>query len=168
MAIQKLIKVNTDGSQQEYVGKTVSGGAGDVGEFPVLDAAGRLDNSMMPVGLGADSITATTGEALSAGDFVYISAAGLAFKADADAIAKAAVGYVIAGFGSGAVATIYFDDQNTGLAGLTVGSKYYLSQTAGAITLISPTATGSISQSVGVATSATSLRVRIGEPIIRA
>lgn len=39
---------------------------------PALDASGRLDSSVMPVGIGADTATIQTSEALASGDYVNI------------------------------------------------------------------------------------------------
>ena len=89
-------------------------------------------------------------------------------KADATAIGKKAVGYVLTSVPNAANATVYFDESNTALTGLTPGSTYYLSPTAGIATTTAPTAAGQIVQELGVATSATSIHVNIKEPIIRA
>lgn len=168
MAVKKLINLNTNGTQQEYSGVTTSAGAGSSGEIPALDSAGKLDVTMMPVGFGQDAITATAAEALSAGDFVYFNGSGGVLKADATAIAKQARGYVIAAVANAATATVYFDDSNTSVTGLTPGSTYYLSATSGGITTTPTTTTGQIVQEVGFATTATLLRVNIQEPVIRA
>jgi len=164
----KLLKQNTNGTKQEYPGLIASLGVGSAGEFPVGDAAGKLDSSWMPVGFGVDAVTATAGEALAAGDMVYFDSAGEVFKADATAIGKAARGYVNASVSMGASATVYFDDSNTGKTGLTAGATYYLSSASpGAIVTTPPTTATHIVQEIGFATSATNLRVNIQEPIIR-
>jgi hypothetical protein len=168
MAVHKLIQVNTNGTQQEYAGKSTSAGSGDAGEFVTLDAAGKLDASLLPNGVGADANTLTSGEALSAGDFVYITAGGTVLKADCTAIGKAARGYVLAAVANAAPATVYFDESNNVLTGLTPGATYYMHSTAGGVTSTPTTTTGQIVQEVGFATSATSLHVNIQEPIIRA
>lgn len=49
-----------------------SAGAGDSGKLPSLDGSGKLDNSFMPVGIGADTAAIATSETLAAGDFVNI------------------------------------------------------------------------------------------------
>ncbi len=63
----------------------------------VLDSAGKIDQSMMPNGVGADAVTLVAGEALVAGNFVYINGSGQVMKADATAIGKKAVGYLVIG-----------------------------------------------------------------------
>lgn len=169
MAVHKVIQISSGGVRSEYAGLNASAGAGSASEFIIADAAGKLDVTFLPTGVGADSVTLTTGEAVSAGDMVYISAAGLVFKADASAAAKAAMGFVIAGFLISTSATVYFDESNTGVTGLTVGSKYYLSgSTPGAVTTTAPTTSGYIVQEIGFATATTSLHVNLQSPITRA
>lgn len=168
MAQHKVIQISSTGSQSEYAGKASSSGAGDSGEFIVADATGKLDPTFLPTGVGADSISATAGEALSAGDFVYISGTGTVLKADATTPAKAARGYVVAAVSNAATATVFFDDSNGVLTGLTAGATYYLSSTPGGYTTTPTTTTGQIVQELGFATSATSMHVNIQEPITRA
>ena len=168
MAIKRLINVNTNGTQQEYSGVATSAGTGSADDIPRLDSNGRLDVSFMPTGFAQDAISATAGEALSAGNMVYFSGAGTVLKADATAIAKAARGYINSAVLNGATATVFFDDTNIGLTGLTAGATYYLDTTAGGVTTTPTTTTGQIVQEIGFATSATSLRVNVQEPIVRA
>ena len=165
----KIIKSNADGSQEEYAGKTQSTGAADAGEFPVLDGAGKLDITLFPDGIGEDAISITSGEALAAGDFVRIDATGNVVKAVAAGFATKAQGYVKDAVVSGQPATVFFDDELSGLSGLTPGARYFLSAaTAGAIDTVAPTANDQIVQPVGFAISATTLHVDIDEqPLIR-
>lgn len=166
----KLIESKPDGTQPEYIAPTVSAGASSAGEIPALDASGKLDVTMMPDGVGADIKSFTTAEAISAGDYIYITAAGELAKADATSIVKKAIGFAIEAAASGAACKIQFDDTNSNLSGLTPGAVYYLSDsTAGSLTTTAPTAAGSIVQQVGVALSATQLHSDISStPVIRA
>jgi len=168
MAVRKLIQVASTGAQSEYAGVATSSGAGDAGEFVILDASGKIATAQLPNGIGADAITATAGEALAAGDMVYISNTGTILKADATAPAKAARGYVLTAVSNAASATVYFDESNTSVSGLTPGATYYLSATAGGVTTTPTTTAGQIVQEVGFAVSATNLHVNIQEPITRA
>lgn len=168
MATHKVIQISSTGAQSEYAGKSTSAGAGDAGEFTILDGSGKLDITLMPNGVGADSITATAGEALAAGDFVYINGSGGVLKADATTFAKRAMGYVLASVLNAGTATVFFDESNSSLSGLTPGGMYYLSATSGLATLTSPTTSGQFVQELGIATSATSLHVNIKTPILRA
>ena len=102
--------------------------------------------SAVPAASGAQDDTGTAGEALTAGQAVYLSdgsgakVAGQWYKADsANAYSSTtpAVGMVPASIVSGSSGTIRQAGQVTGLAGLTIGADYYVG-TAGAITLTAP------------------------------
>lgn len=162
----KLILIEDTGVQKKYAGTVTSAGPSSIGEFPVLDSTGKLDVTVLPTGIGQDAVTATAGEALTAGNLVYFSATGTVLKADATAIAKQARGYVKTSFANGTTATVFFDDSNDAVTGLTPGATYYLSLTAGGVTTTPPTTTGQIVQEIGFASSATNLRVNIQEPIV--
>jgi hypothetical protein len=154
------------GKLTEVAGLAASAGAGDAGKIPQLDGAGRIDNSMMPVGLGADTQAITTSEALAAGDFVNIwnSSGAKARKADASTAGKEAHGFVLAAFGSGAVATVYFESTNTQVTGQTPGIVF-LSTTPGQATTTPPSTAGQVVQQIGLATSATSINFQFQLPI---
>jgi hypothetical protein len=154
------------GKLTEVAGLAASAGAGDAGKIPQLDGAGRIDNSMMPVGLGADTQAITTSEALAAGDFVNIwnSSGAKARKADASTAGKEAHGFVLAAFGSGAVATVYFESTNTQVTGQTPGIVY-LSTTPAQATTTPPSTAGQVVQQIGLATSATSINFQFQLPI---
>lgn len=166
MPAKRLINQATNGSQETYSGILTSAGAGSSGELPALDATGRLDTTMLPIGFGQDSVSATAGEALTAGDFVYFNGAGAVLKADATSLAKQAKGYVNANVLNAATATVFFDDSNTGLTGLTINVPYYLSLTPGLATTTAPSVATQIVQEVGFANSATNLRVAIQKPVL--
>lgn len=146
--------------------KASSSGAGDAGKIAQLDGTGRLDITMMPVGLGADTAVVTTSEALAAGDFVNIhnSTGAKARKADASTAGKEAHGFVLAAFGSGAAATVYFEGTNTQVSGQTPGNVF-LSTTPGLGTNVAPSASGNIVQRLGIATAATSVNFEAQQPI---
>lgn len=146
--------------------KATSAGAGDAGKIAQLDGTGRLDSTMMPVGLGADTAVVTTSEALAAGDFVNIhnSAGAKARKADASTVGKEAHGFVLAAFGSGAAATVYFEGTNTQVSGQTPGNVF-LSTTPGLGTNVAPSASGNTVQRIGIATAATSVNFEAQQPI---
>ena len=169
----KYIDLTTAGKKTQVVPISTSAGAADAGKMVQTDASGKLDNSLMPSGLGADSRTVVASEALNAGDLVnlYDNAGTINMrKADASQAnaAYAADGYVLAAVAAGGSGTCYFDDTISGLSGLTVGATYFLSATAGGITATAPTTAGQCVQSVGKAVSATELVFERGEPIILA
>lgn len=166
----KLIKKNVDGTQQEYLGADASNGAPDAGEFVKLNAAGKLDETMMPDGVGADQLSMVASEAVTAGDYLYITASGEVAKADASIIAKKAVCFATESVAAMSPVKVKFDDTNTFVAGLTPGVVYFLSDaTAGDVTDTAPTTAGSIVQQVGVALNATTIHSDIAAvPVIRA
>jgi hypothetical protein len=158
---------NSAGTITEVSTPTTSAGAGDSGKIPSLDAAGRLDNSFMPSGIGADTAAITASEALAAGDFVNIwnSTGAKVRKADASTSGKEAHGFVLASVSSSATATVYFEGTNTQVTGLTPGNVYLSSSTAGLATGTAPSGTGQTVQRLGVATSATSINFEAHLPI---
>lgn len=149
------------GKLKEVFSIQSSAGATDAGKVIAADSTGRIDSTFMPVGMGAETITATATEALTAGNFVnvYNNAGVISVrKADATTNSKPANGFVIAGFANAAVATVYMISQtNTAVTGLTVGAEYFLSTTPGAVASAPPSAAGNIVQFLGFANSATSL-----------
>jgi hypothetical protein len=156
----------------EVEGKQSSAGAGDAGKIVALDSSGKIDSSMMPVGIGAATKTALASENLSAGDIVNLynnSGTINARKADASGgTAKRANGFVLSAVTSGQNATVYLDGTITGLSSLTPGAAYFLSGTAGGVTTTAPTTATHICQKIGDAISTTEISVEIGEPIVRA
>lgn len=165
----KYLQLGTTGYPEEATFTDTSSGAADAGKGLALDPSGKLSSTVLPAGLGADSKSMTAGEALSAGNLVYIDATGKALKADANNIAKNAVGFVLASAAINAPVTVYFEGTITGLAGLTVGAMYFLSDTAtGGVTLTVPTVAGRIAQRIGFAISTTEINFEAGEPIKRA
>lgn len=169
MAGNKYIK-NNAGTLTEEAAIQSSAGAGDAGKIPALDAAGRLDNSMMPVGIGADTASILASENLAAGDFVNIynnAGTANARKADATTSGKEVHGFVLSAVTSGNNATVYFEGSNTQVTGQTPGTVF-LATTAGAATSTAPSGSGNVVQKLGVATAATSINFERGEPIVLA
>lgn len=161
----------TTGYHKEVSTVSTSAGAGDVGKIPGLDATGRLDTSLMPVGIGAETDVITASEALVAGDFVNIwdSTGAKARKADASVSGKEAHGFVLAAVASGAAATVYrMSQSNTQRTGMTPGQRQYLATTPGGCTPTPPSASGNVVQFLGVAVSATALDFFPGNPTILA
>ena len=163
----KYIK-NNSGQLAEVEATVTSSGAGNAGDIVALDASGKLDTTVLPTGIGAQTKLAATSENLSAGDLVNLyndSGTIKARKADASN-GRRAHGFVLASVTSPNNATVYLDGSITGLTGLTPGAIYYLSgSTAGAIVSTAPSTSGHISQEVGVALSATELHFEEQQPI---
>jgi len=150
-----------------------SAGVGDAGKIGALDATGRFDISMMPVGLGPEADSITAGENLAAGDFVNIysdSGAAKCRKADGSTSGKEAKGFVLAVATTGNPATVYRISQlNNQKTGMTPGAKQYLSASVPGGTQESvPTGTGQTLQLLGIAKSATEVVFAPADPIVLA
>lgn len=155
------------GVMTEVFGIQTSAGAADAGKIPALDSTGRIDNSMMPIGIGTDTNSIVASEALSAGDFVNVwDSAGTAKvrKTDATTAGKEANGFVLSAVASGAPATVYFEGTNTQVTGQTPG-KVFLGTTAGKATATVPSAPGNVVQQIGYAVSATAINFNAQVPV---
>lgn len=159
----------SSGQLSEVQPITSSAGAGDANKIPQTDSGGKLDITLMPNGLVAETTTAVASEALAAGDFVnFWNNAGTLNVRKADASggnAKKADGFVKSAVSSSATATVYYGNINDQVSGLTVGSIYYLSATPGGITTTAPSTSAHIVQRVGKAVSATQILVEIQDTI---
>ena len=170
-AANKVVKQTGDGIIAPAVlnAAASSAGVGDAAKIVQLDGTGRIDSTMMPVGIGADTATITASENLAAGDFVNIhnSTGAKVRKADATTAGKEAHGFVLGAVTSGNPATVYFEGTNTGITGATPG-VVYLHTTAGGFTATAPSGAGNAVQRVGVAVSATAINFEPHPPIILA
>jgi len=172
MAGNKYLK-NSSGQITEEAAIQTSAGAGDAGKIPALDSSGRLDTSMMPSGVGAETQTIVAYEDLAAGDFVNVFNDGgttKVRKADASGgNAKKADGFVLATVLTGANATVYYGNINNQLSGMTKGAVQYLSgSTPGARTETAPSTAAYIVQRLGKAVSATEMIVEVQDTIVLA
>lgn len=171
---QKIPALNASGVLDSTItnGKIVSGGAGDSGKLVMLDASGKIDVTVLPTAaISADTAVITTSEALLAGDLVNVyNTAGTANvrKADASTAGKEAHGFVLAPFGSGVSATVYFEGSNNQVTGQTPGLAYLSATTPGKTSATPATGTGKIVQVVGFVTSATNINFQSNLPIVLA
>jgi hypothetical protein len=159
------------GQISEIIALVVSGGAGDDGKLVALDATGKLDVSVLPTGVGADTSSIVSSEALADGDIVNVWDNGgtpKVRKADWSTAGKEGHGFVLAAVLSGAAATVYFEGSNGHLTGLTAGVQYGDPATPGRCTNVAPTAAGKVVQRVGFATSATNLNFQSEVPVLLA
>lgn len=167
MADKYIALIN--GVDQEVEGTVTGGTPTQAGDLVALDNSGRLDSSVLPVGVGADVFVTTAFETLAAGAFVYIRPDGSAANASGNSGGNAAIGFVLAGSAAAAPATVYFDGQNNALTGLTPGARYYLSDsTPGAATATPVVGAGKIHQFLGRAISATTISFEADDFIVRA
>jgi hypothetical protein len=147
---------NNGGNLIEVTGLTTSTGAPDATKIVQTDSSGKLDITLMPTGIGAETASILASENLSAGNVVEIyNNAGTANVRKADASnGRLAKGFVLSSVTSGQNATVYLEGTVTGLTGLTAGAKLFLSATtAGAVTSTAPTTASHYVQQVGFAIS---------------
>ena len=166
MAAKKFLRL-VNGVLTEIFGVQTSAGAANAGDLVSLDETGRIHNSMLPVGIGADTATITASEALAAGNWVNVWNDAGAFrvrKADATTAGKEVHGFVLSAVASGNPATVYFEGTNTQVAGQTPG-PVYMQTTAGAGGATIPSASGNVVQQIGVAVSATAVNFERGAPV---
>jgi hypothetical protein len=161
---------NNAGVITELEATVVSTGATEAGDILALDGTGRIDSSVLPVGVGPDTASIQASENLAAGDFVNVWSDSGNFrvrKADATTTGKFANGFVLANVTSGNNATVYFEGTNTQVTSVTPG-RLYLDTTAGAWTATAPNASGNVVQAIGVGTNATSINFEPEAPVVLA
>jgi hypothetical protein len=144
----------------------VSTGASEAGDILALDGAGRIDESVLPIGVGPDVKVVTVSEAagLSAGDYVNIfDSTGEKVRLADNSNGREAHGFVKAAHADASSATVYFEGPNTDLSALTPGDRIYLGTAGNVIsTALDPAVdVGSIHQLLGVAVDATTVNTDI-------
>lgn len=152
------------GKTKQVFGLATSTGSADAGKLIATDSSGKLDMSLMPTGIGANTIIATASEAIGAGKFVnfYSNAGAMNVRLADNSNARQADGYVKDAVANAAQATVYpLDTTNTALTGLTPGARYWLGTAGGTIAAALDSAdtanAGKLCQELGVAKSATEL-----------
>lgn len=169
MAGKKYLQLGTAG-MEEVAATDSSAGAGDATKIVALDASGKIALNMMPSGIGPATKSLVASEAITAPALVNIwndASVAKIRKADA-ATNKPANGFILASVASAASAEVYFEGEVTGLSGLVAGKLWLSSTVPGATQTTIPTTAGHIAQSVGWATSATTMDFEAGDPITRA
>lgn len=171
MTAKKYLKLDDSSkSIAEEQATVTSAGAADEGKIVALDAAGKLDDTVMPDGIGANTIVLPASEALAANDVVNIyddTGTTKTRKANATNATKPAHGYVKASVESGSNATVYLDGSLPG-TGLTIGSSYFLSATGGLVTATPPSTTGNVWQKIGNAIDDDKIEFKPEDSIVRA
>ena len=164
MATKKyLARVNGVTKRESPV--VVSAGSADAGKILAVGDDGRLDETVLPLGIGAQITIAPASEGLDAGNFVNLYAdSGVmkARKAD-NSNGRVAHGFVKDAVLDSADASVYaLDGVNGGLTGLSPGDMHWLGTAGGVIsTPLDETSAANdnkVSQQLGIATSATELR----------
>ena len=162
---------NNGGVSTEKAALQVSTGASDAGKLVALNDTGVLDESVLPVGIGADTASVAASENLAAGDLVNIwdnAGTANARKADGSTPGKEAQGFVLAAVTAPALATVYFAGTNTQMTDLTPGRRFLSVTVPGKTQSTAPTTAGQVSQIVGFATSATEMTYQPRDLIVLA
>lgn len=166
MAAKKYIELIA-GKLKQKQATIVSAGAANEGDIPALDSTGKLDVSVLPVGVGPDVAILLASENIGAGKYVNIWNDGGTEKvrlAD-NSNGRDAHGFLKDAVTSGNNATVYFEGPNDDLSGLTPGARQYLS-TAGGVTETPPVSPGAnIHQFLGIAVSPTVINTDIDDCI---
>jgi len=152
---QKPIQL-VNGELQEVEASDTSAGAADAGKVPALNAAGKIDDTLLPDGVGADAITGTASGAISAGKLINIFDDGgtRSFRVADASNGREAHAFANDPIADAASGSVLKEGTMAGLTGLTIGGPVYLG-TNGDVTQTAPTTSGHISQRVGIAVSAT-------------
>lgn len=140
--------------KKQFAAAASSSGSADSNRLIKTNSAGVIDTTLLPTGIGSQSKTVETSEALSAGDYVNIFDVGgdaRVRRADATTSGTEAIGFVLDNFAAGADATVFFEGTNTALSGLTPGQTLFLSTVPGAASPVAPAVPGSVVQIVGKA-----------------
>lgn len=169
MAASKFLAL-VQGRIREVIATVTSSGATDDGKIVALGTDGRLDSSVLPVGVGIETKSIQASENLSAGNLVNIWSSAGSFrvrKADATTSGKEAHGFVLASVTSGQTAQVYLEGTITGLSALLPG-RYYLSTTPGEIMSTAPDGSGNVVQYVGNSVSSTELTFEATDGVILA
>lgn len=113
-------------------------------------------------------ISLTAGEAISAGEFVYVAGDGMVYIADNSSEATAAVAFAESSVSAMASGLFLAGGLNASMSGLTPGETYALSTAGGVTTLdLLPTSSGTIIQVLGTALTVSSMLVDIQQAILR-
>jgi len=165
----KFLTIGSGGDIEEVEATVTSAGAGDAGEVVALDAAGKLDTSVMPSGIGVDEVTIPFTETAAAGNLINIfddSGTAKARLADASN-GRVAHGYAPSAVTQPASGAVRFEGEITGLTSKSIGVKQFLG-TSGTLTETAPTTSTHTLQVVGYARDATTVDFEPAQGITRA
>lgn len=170
MATQRILAFIA-GKIQELVPTVVSTGVASAGNVVALGNAGTIDVTMMPSGVGPDTVVLPAMEAIAAGAYVNIASNAGVFSvrnADGSTTGKQADGFVLAAIASGASGTIYLSGINTAVTGQVPGLVFLSATALGAGAAAGAATAGQTYQQLGMAISATAVQFDPQLPIIRA
>lgn len=136
MAVQKFLAL-VGGKFKQLTATTSSTGVPDAGKMIAAGTDGKLHESFLPTGIGANTVTAPASEAIAAGKLVNLFLDGGVVKlrlAD-NSNGRVAWGYLKESASADATATAYrLNTVMPAQSGLTVGADYWLGTAGGVIT----------------------------------
>lgn len=155
------------GKKQLKAANDVSAGVADSGKVVALNAAGKIDPSMLT---DQDVSNVEAFENLAAGDYVNLFLDGGVIKARLadNSNDRPAHGYVDDTVTAASNVNVFFEGSNTNLSGLTIGTRQFLGTVGQTIsTPLDPTVvTGDLHQLLGIAISATEINTDIQDCIV--
>ena len=174
MAGNKYLERNaTTGRTTEKVSADVSAGAADAGRIAALNASGQIDNTMLPAGIGQNSIAVLANVNLAANDLVEIfdnaGSTEARLASASSATPRPAMGFVTVSVIAGAMANVIFEGRVGGFVGLTPGQRLYLDNVLAGNAISTPvTGAGNLHQFLGKAVSTTEFNFEPDDPIVLA
>lgn len=157
MALQRFVAIDGVSNLPEEVQGTSIGGTGTGGKVVHVDeATERLHESLMPIGVAAETYVGNAHETLNAANpLVYIRADGTVANASAASGGNYAVGFITQNYTAGQSVTVYFEG-SIPTTGLTPNQPVFLSDsTAGGLSQSKVTGSNKLYQEVGWAITAT-------------
>lgn len=162
----KFIELSS-GKLRQREATVQSTGVSEAGDIVALDGTGRLDPSVLPVGVGPDVKILEASENLGAGDYVNIWNDGGTEKVRlADSTnSRDAHGFVKEAVTTGNDATVFFEGPNNNLSGLTPGARQYLAASGGTTETPPAAPANQIHQFLGIAVDANTINTDIDDCI---
>lgn len=133
--VQKFIGL-VGGKLKQIAAIVTSVGAGDSGKLIAAGSDGKLHESFLPTGIGANSVTATASEVIAAGKLVnlWVDTGTTKVRLADNSNGREAWGYLKEGVAANVSATVYrLNTVMPGHSGLTVGADYWLGTAGGVI-----------------------------------
>lgn len=166
LAVKVQMSITSDSSGIKLSGDGATPGNS---KYYGTDSGGTKGFHTLPTASAAEIRTMTAGETTGASKLIYISASDTVMLADANAEAKAAIGFVISSITNAATGSVYLGPGIiTGLTGGTAGAKGFLSTTPGEITATPPSGASDIVQPVGCWLTTTIFFFQPGDYVVRA
>lgn len=128
--------MSLESGKRKLVEATVtSTGAAEAGDVVGLDSNGKLDPSVLPVGVGPDVAIVEASEDLTAGQYVNIfdDAGTIKARLADNSNSRPAHGWANAAALTGANVTVYFEGPNESAPAGTAGQRAYLGAAGGVL-----------------------------------